>query len=58
MSLKSEKGKTMTSRFPFKFPDESIRRDFKLRAVSLDKSMNELLVELVIRYLSKESKEA
>ena len=48
----------MTSRFPFNFPNESVRRDFKLRAVSLDKSMNELLGELVIRYLYSETKEA
>ena len=47
----------MSTQFLFRFPDESVRREFKLLAVSLDKSMNELLGEIVVRYL-KETKRA
>lgn len=48
---------TMSTQFLFRFPDENVRREFKILAVSLNKSMNELLGEIVVRYL-KEIKEA
>lgn len=43
----------MTKGFPFRFPSETVKRDFKVLAFNMNKSMNELLGEIVIRYLSE-----
>lgn len=43
--------------FPFRFPSREIKQEFKITAFNLNKSMNELLGEIVVRYL-KETKEA
>ena len=45
------------NRYPFRFPDEDIKHQFKICAVIENKSINELLGEIVVRYL-KETKEA
>jgi hypothetical protein len=50
--------KPMCKGFPFRFKDENQKREFKVRAFNLDKSMNELLGELVARYLEEIKKEA
>lgn len=52
------KEQTMTNnQFLFRFKDVAERQAFKLEAVKLNKSMNELLGEIVGRYL-KETKRA
>lgn len=43
--------------FPFRFKDEKQKREFKVRAFNLEKSMNELLGDLVTRYLDEIRKE-
>ena len=47
----------MSVGFPFRFKDEKQKREFKIRAFNLEKSMNELLGDLVERYLSEIRKE-
>lgn len=39
--------------FPFRFPTLETKRQFKIVAATIDKSMNQLLGELVIDYLRK-----
>lgn len=39
--------------FPFRFPSASIKQEFKVTAFNLNKSMNELLGELVVQYLEE-----
>lgn len=41
------------TQFLFRFPTKETRQAFKLQAVLADKSMNELLGELVVHYLKK-----
>lgn len=48
----------MSIGFPFRFKDENQKREFKVIAFNLNKSMNELLGELVARYLDEIKKEA
>jgi hypothetical protein len=47
----------MTKGFPFRFPSEDSKKQFKLIAFNLNKSMNELLGEIVTRYLEEKHKE-
>jgi hypothetical protein len=53
----SEQGEKRMNAFPFRFKDEKQKREFKVRAFYLDKSMNELLGDLVTRYLDEIRKE-
>ena len=41
------------TRYTFRFPTRETRQKFKIVATTLDKSMNQLLGELVIDYLRK-----
>ena len=43
--------------FPFRFKDEKQKREFKVHAFEIEKSMNELLGDLVEHYLSEIKKE-
>lgn len=45
------------TRYTFRFPTRETRQEFKILAATLNKSMNELLGEIVVRYL-KETKRA
>lgn len=47
----------MNKGFLFRFPSEDSKKDFRLIAFSLNKSMNELLGEIVTRYLEEKQKE-
>jgi hypothetical protein len=46
------------TQFLFRFPTKETRQAFKLQAVLADKSMNELLGELVVHYLKKKKEVA
>lgn len=46
-----------TSVFSYRFPSEEIRREFKVCAFNQNKSMNELMGEIIVRYL-RETKRA
>jgi plasmid stability protein len=48
----------MNINFLFRFPDDNTKRDFRVEAAKLNKSMNELLGDLVIQYLNREEKRA
>lgn len=41
------------TRYTFRFPTRETRQNFKIVATTLNKSMNQLLGELVIDYLRK-----
>ena len=47
----------MSKGFPFRFKSEEQKREFKVLAFNLNKSMNELLGEIVTQYLSEINKE-
>ena len=47
----------MNINFVFRFPDADTKLDFRVAAAKLNKSMNELLGDIVIRYL-EETKES
>lgn len=47
----------MSTGFPFRFKSEEQKREFKVLAFNLNKSMNELLGEIVTQYLSEIRKE-
>ena len=43
----------MTKAFLYRFPNENIKREFKVHAANQNKSMTELLGEIVTRYLEE-----
>ena len=44
---------TMNINFVFRFPDADTKLNFRVAAAKLNKSMNELLGEIVTRYLEE-----
>lgn len=44
---------TMSKDFLYRFPDENVKREFKIHAANQDKTMTELLGEIVTRYLEE-----
>lgn len=47
----------MSNGFPFRFKSEEQKKEFKVLAFNMNKSMNELLGDLVTQYLSEIKKE-
>lgn len=43
----------MSREYLFRFPTGSIKQEFKIHALTLNKTMNELLGELVVQYLEE-----
>jgi hypothetical protein len=43
----------MNINFLFRFPDDNTKRDFRVEAAKLNKSMNELLGDLVIQFIKR-----
>ena len=43
----------MSKDFLYRFPDENVKREFKIHAANQDKTMTELLGEIVTRYLEE-----
>lgn len=43
----------MNINFLFRFPDDNTKREFRVEAAKLNKSMNELLGDLVIQFIQR-----
>lgn len=46
----------MNTNFAFRFPDADTKLKFRVESAKLNKSMNELLGDLVTRFLSEQKK--